>query len=76
MRARVLLEALLALATTVATGLTLVAPQWIEALLGVDPDGGSGSAEWAVVAGLAALCSSAWWVAGRDYRRWRRTQQA
>lgn len=76
MRARVVVEASLALVTTVATALSILSPQWIEGLFGVEPDGGSGSAEWEVVSLLAALCVLAWSVAGRDYRRWRRIQRA
>lgn len=34
--------------------LTLVVPDWIEAVLHVDPDGGNGSVEWLVVLVLAA----------------------
>ncbi len=34
--------------------LTLFRPQWIEAVLALDPDRGSGLLEWAIVAGLLA----------------------
>lgn len=33
--------------------LTLVFPDWIELFFGVDPDGGNGSVEWAIVGVLA-----------------------
>lgn len=34
--------------------LTLVVPDWIEAVLHLDPDGGNGSLEWLVVLVFAA----------------------
>ncbi|MFD7905536.1 ABC transporter permease [Kitasatospora sp. NPDC059722] len=50
--------------------ITLVWPQWIETLLGVDPDAGSGAAEWLVVA-LAAAVTAACALGART--EWRRT---
>jgi hypothetical protein len=40
---------------------TLLWPRWIELAFGVDPDHGSGAAEWmiAVAGGVAAVMSSA-----------------
>jgi hypothetical protein len=34
--------------------LTLVVPDWIEAVFRIDPDGGNGSVEWLVVLAFAA----------------------
>jgi hypothetical protein len=44
---------------------TLVVPDWIEVALGVDPDRGSGLAEWAVMGVLVVLIVAA----GRGARR-------
>ena len=35
--------------------ITAVVPDWIEVVFGVEPDGGSGSLEWAIVAILGVL---------------------
>ena len=47
----------LAALSTVSLVLTLVWGEWIELLTGLDPDNGSGSAEWMIVAvsGTAAI---------------------
>ena len=48
------LKLVLAGASATLALLTLVVPDWIEAVLHVDPDGGNGSVEWLVVLVLAA----------------------
>src|SRR4051812_50179153 len=45
------IEAGTAVATAVMALLTLVWPDWIELIFRVDPDGGNGALEWAIVAG-------------------------
>jgi len=35
--------------------ITAVVPDWIELVCGMEPDGGSGSLEWAIVAVLGGL---------------------
>lgn len=53
-------EAVLGVVFAVAALVTAAVPHWIEAA-GIEPDGGSGSAEWAmvVVLGLAAGAAGA-----------------
>jgi len=50
-------------------GITLIWPDWIETTIGVDPDSGSGTAEWAVIIVLAAIAVVAAALARRDYLR-------
>jgi len=54
-RLRFWLETGLASLTGILAIVTLFWRDWIEALTGFDPDHHSGSAEWAIVAGLAAV---------------------
>lgn len=49
--------------------LTLFSREWIEALTGWDPDGGSGSLEIALAVGLLAVSAISMFAARRDYRR-------
>jgi hypothetical protein len=58
------------LAALAAVGTALV-PDWIEVVLRVDPDTGSGAAEWAVVGALAVLALVAAALARRDLARLR-----
>jgi len=48
--------------------LTAVVPEWIEAVFEVDPDAGSGSLEWMIVAAFGALAVSAAALGRRHYR--------
>ena len=47
------LDSFLACLALIGLVVTLAWPDWIEELTGLDPDGGSGAAEWVVVAVLA-----------------------
>jgi hypothetical protein len=67
-RIEIVLSALLGIATI----MTAVWPRWIEDLLGFDPDGGNGTAEWAVVVVLAVTTIAAALLARRDLRVVRR----
>jgi hypothetical protein len=70
-RARI--ELGLATVFAVLTAVTLVWPTWIESLTGLEPDRGSGEAEWwiVVVFGLATIGLGL--LGGRDYLRVTRT---
>jgi ABC-type thiamin/hydroxymethylpyrimidine transport system permease subunit len=68
-RRRLHVEVVLA-GISIALGvLTLVFPEWIEELTGLEPDAGSGALEW-IVAGIflvGAVVAAV--LARRDYRR-------
>ncbi len=49
--------------------LTLIWRDWIELVFRIDPDGGSGAAEWAVVVALATLSVACAALARADRRR-------
>lgn len=69
MSARLLLEAILALVSLTLLFATLVSREWIEFIFGVDPDRGSGSLEWAIVAGLFAIALIFSYLARSEWRR-------
>lgn len=62
------IELALALVSLALLLLTLAWPEWIEALFGVEPDGGSGAAEWAVAAAFA-ISSAVWGLRARAHWR-------
>ena len=53
---RIWTETALATLTAAIALLTIVWPDWIEVIFGVDPDGGNGALEWGFV-GLSAFAS-------------------
>ena len=65
-RARI--ELGLAAVFAVLTAVTLVWPTWIESLTGLEPDRGSGEAEWWIVVVLAAVSATSAIAARIEWR--------
>ncbi len=63
---RMRVEAVLAVFGAAATVAALMAPQWIEQLLGASPDGGSGETEWFIPVVCFLVAAAASWAALRD----------
>ena len=73
MRARSLgwrfyVEVVLGSVGLVLFGLTLVWKDWIEIVFRVDPDEGSGAAEYLVCFVLLAVAAASWWLATTQWR--------
>jgi len=68
---RVWLESICGSITGILAILTLFWPQWIEAVFGIDPDGGNGSAEWLTV-GILLIATVL--LAVNAHFVWRRTR--
>jgi hypothetical protein len=60
---QIILSALFAIMAVV----TAVWPDWIERVLGVDPDASSGGLEWGIVVGLGTLALVSGVLARRGY---------
>jgi hypothetical protein len=67
-RARFWIEAGAATLTGLACVATLITREWIEAIFKVEPDGGDGSLEWAIVAVLLAASLTLSLVARAEWR--------
>jgi hypothetical protein len=68
-RVRYLVEAGLAMVAALLALVTLVWKQWIELVLGVDPDGGSGALEYGITFALLLVAGIAAALARNERRR-------
>ena len=68
-RSRFFVEIALATLTAGLFVLTLINREWIELLFGVDPDGGDGSLEIAIVGVLLVATIVFGWLARGEWRR-------
>ncbi len=68
-RRRFWVEAVLAFLSLTLTVVTLISREWIELIFGVDPDGGDGNLEWAIVAGFVVLTIASSALARREWLR-------
>jgi hypothetical protein len=68
-RARFWLESALAASCGLLASMTVFWRDWVEAATGFDPDRRSGSFEWALVAALLLLCTTASLLARTEWRR-------
>lgn len=57
-----------ATASAVLSALTLLWPDWIESLTGINPDNGNGSFEWMLAAGFAVVAAALSLLAWRVWR--------
>jgi hypothetical protein len=68
-RGLLLAEIGLAVGTGLLAIVSLISREWIEVVVGVDPDQGSGVIEWLIVVGLAAATLSFSLLARAEWRR-------
>ena len=69
LRQRFRAEVMLAALALIAGSATAIWPDWIEVVLGADPDHGSGAVELAIVVGLAVVSVAAAWAARATHHR-------
>jgi hypothetical protein len=67
-RVRFWFESSLACLTTLLAVVTVVHRTWIESVFGIDPDQGSGAAEWLIVLAALAIAVSAAYFARQEWR--------
>ena len=69
LRRRHRLEVVLAVICAALSVLTLVFPDWIERVTGLEPDAGSGALEWAIAGVFLVAAVVSTLLARRDHRR-------
>jgi hypothetical protein len=69
LRKRFYVQAIAGLVSASLAVITLLWHDWIELVFGVDPDHGSGAAEWLVVGGFATVALSLAISARAEWRR-------
>lgn len=67
-----LIDVGLAVACAALAVLTGFVPDWIERLIGMAPDDGSGELEWGIVLAFGVAAVTFGWFARAEWRRWRR----
>jgi hypothetical protein len=67
-RLRFWLESGLACLSTVLAVVTVIHRAWIESVFGIDPDQGSGAAEWLIVVAALAIAVTAAFIARQEWR--------
>lgn len=72
LRIQVWVETALAVIGVGLALLSMIWPQWIEGIIGVEPDGGSGELEWVIAAGFLVAGVVFGLLARRGQRRLRR----
>lgn len=61
-------------ASAVLAVVTLISRKWIEFVFGVDPDGGNGGLEWAIVLVTTMTTAVCFWWARIEWRRARSSE--
>ena len=66
---RFLVQLFVAGVSAICFVLTLIRRDWIEAVLSVDPDAGSGALEWVITGGFLTIALTCGFLAHRQWRR-------
>jgi len=68
-RRRFWIEVSVAATCLAAFTITMLVPTWIEQVFGVEPDGGSGALEVAILAALLSSTAMTCWMARSEWQR-------